>query len=215
MRVEPGADRGAAQRDLAEPRECVLHARRSLPHLRCIAAEFLAERDRDCVHPVRAAATSRRRQTPGLRSSDAAELVERGRRSFMISSSAARCTADGKTSFDDWPMLTSSFACTSSPASVAAPRSRSCSTTCPSRSGRRRSGTGRRARRRDAAAAAAMRSALSRSSRPRSAFACAAAPLIRPSQRAGSRDRLARDGEVADRLRGLAAPELPRLRPLH
>ena len=31
---------------------------------------------------------------------------------------------------------------------------------------------------------AAMRSALSRSSRPRSAFTCAAAPLIRPSQRA-------------------------------
>ena len=33
-------------------------------------------------------------------------------------------------------------------------------------------------------AAAAIRSALSRSSRPRSAFTCAAAPLIRPSQRA-------------------------------
>ena len=37
----------------------------------------------------------------------------------MISSSAARCTADGKTSFEDWPMLTSSLAWTPSPASVA------------------------------------------------------------------------------------------------
>ncbi len=42
-----------------------------------------------------------------------------GSRSLTISSRAARWTADGKTSFDDWPMLTSSFAWTSSPASVA------------------------------------------------------------------------------------------------
>ena len=36
-----------------------------------------------------------------------------GSRSRAISPSAARCTAEGKTSFDDWPMLTWSFACTS------------------------------------------------------------------------------------------------------
>ena len=34
-------------------------------------------------------------------------------------SSAARCTAEGKTSFEDWPRLTSSFGCTSAPASAA------------------------------------------------------------------------------------------------
>ena len=54
-----------------------------------------------------------------------------------------------------------------------------------------------------------MRSAMSRSSSPSSAFTRAAAALIRPSQRAtGDRDRLARDGEVRDRLLGLATPEL-------
>ena len=59
------------------------------------------------------------------------------------------------------------------------------------------------------AAPRAIRSALSRSSRPRSAFARAAAPLMRPSQRAtGARDRLPGDREVGDRLRRLAAPEL-------
>ncbi len=34
-------------------------------------------------------------------------------------SSAARCTADGNTSLDDWPMLTWSLGCTPSPARVA------------------------------------------------------------------------------------------------
>ena len=37
----------------------------------------------------------------------------------MTCSSAARCTADGKTSFDDWPMFTWSFGWASSPARFA------------------------------------------------------------------------------------------------
>src|SRR5579884_2666606 len=52
-------------------------------------------------------------------SSEAASVSSAGSRSFVISSSAARCTADGNTSFELWPMLTSSFGWTSSPASVA------------------------------------------------------------------------------------------------
>ena len=64
--------------------------------------------------------TSRRRRTRcAFRSSDAARSSSAGSRSFVVSSSAARWTADGKTSFEDWPMFTSSLACTSSPASAA------------------------------------------------------------------------------------------------
>ena len=37
----------------------------------------------------------------------------------MASSSAARCTADGNTSFDDWPMLTWSLGWAPSPARLA------------------------------------------------------------------------------------------------
>ena len=55
MRVEAGAGRGAAERDLAEPRQRVLDARDALAHLRGVAGELLAERDGDGVHPVRAA----------------------------------------------------------------------------------------------------------------------------------------------------------------
>ena len=38
---------------------------------------------------------------------------------FVASSSAARCTALGNTSLDDWPMFTWSLGCAPSPASVA------------------------------------------------------------------------------------------------
>ena len=38
---------------------------------------------------------------------------------MCASSSAARCTADGKTSLDDWPMFTWSLGCAPSPASRA------------------------------------------------------------------------------------------------
>src|ERR1700722_18745880 len=42
-----------------------------------------------------------------------------GSSSFWATSNAARCTAEGNTSLEDWPMLTWSLACTFSPASVA------------------------------------------------------------------------------------------------
>ena len=118
-------------------------------------------------------------------SSEVANKSSAGSRSFVISSSAARCTADGKTSFDDCPMFTSSFAWTSSPASVASTSFAFMFDDVPdpvwkTSIGNWSSSSPFAMR----AAAAAIRSALSRSSRPRSAFACAAAPLMRPSQRA-------------------------------
>ena len=55
MRVQPGADRRPAERDLAEPRERRLDPRPALTHLSGVAAELLAERDGHRIHPVRAA----------------------------------------------------------------------------------------------------------------------------------------------------------------
>ena len=52
-------------------------------------------------------------------SSAAARLSIAGSRSSTVRSSAARCTAEGKTSFDDWPMFTWSFWWTPSPARLA------------------------------------------------------------------------------------------------
>ncbi len=108
-------------------------------------------------------------------------------------------------------MLTWSFACTSSPASVAMTSFAFMFEEVPepvwkTSIGNWSSSSPEATR----SAAAAIRAAMSGSSRSRSAFTCAAAPLIRPSQRAhGDRNRLAGDGEVGDRLARLAAPELP------
>ena len=55
VRVQAGAGRGAAERDLPEPRERVLDARAAEPDLRGVAAELLAERHGHGVHEVRAA----------------------------------------------------------------------------------------------------------------------------------------------------------------
>src|SRR4051794_14582495 len=102
----------------------------------------------------------------------------------MTSSSAARWTAEGKTSLDDWPMLTWSLGWAPSPARLAITSlafmfeevpepvwktsTGNWSSCCPSAI---------------ALLASAIRSARSPSSSPRAPFASAAAPLIRPSQR--------------------------------
>ncbi len=103
----------------------------------------------------------------------------------MSSSSAARWTAEGKTSFDDWPMFTSSFAWTPSPASEAITSFAFMFDDVPepvwkTSIGNWSSSSPLAIR----SPAAAMRSAFSGSSRPSSAFTRAAAALIRPSQRA-------------------------------
>ena len=103
----------------------------------------------------------------------------------MSSSSAARWTADGKTSFDDCPMFTSSFGCTPSPASVAITSFAFMFDEVPepvwkTSIGNWSSSSPLAIR----SPAAAMRSAFSGSRRPSSAFTRAAAALMRPSQRA-------------------------------
>ena len=135
------------------------------------------------------------------------DLVERG-----------ECTAEGKTSFDDWPMFTWSFGWTSSPASAAI-TSFAFMFELRARAGLEdvdrelvvelAGGDAVAGRRRCARPCRA-------SSSPSSAFTRAAAALMRPSQCAtATRDRLAGDREVVDRLGGLAAPELlPFRRPL-
>ncbi len=106
-----------------------------------------------------------------------------GSRSLVAVSSAARWTAEGNTSLDDWPMLTWSLGCTPSPARFAITSLAfmfeevpepvwntsigKCSSNSPSAT---------------RSPAAAMRSAMSPSSRSRSLLTRAAAALIRPSQ---------------------------------
>ena len=118
-----------------------------------------------------------------FRSRDAARRSRAGSRSCAISESAAQCTADGNTSFEDCPMLTWSLACTSSPASVAITSFAFMLELVPepvwkTSIGNWSSNSPAATR----SAAAAIRSASSASSSPRSAFTRAAAALMRPSQ---------------------------------
>ena len=102
----------------------------------------------------------------------------------MASSSAARWTALGKTSFDDWPMLTWSLGCAPSPASVAMTSLAFMFDDVPEPVWKTSIGNWSSWRPcAISSAAAAIRCARSASSSPRSAFARAAAPLMRPSQR--------------------------------
>ena len=55
VRVQTRADRGAAERDLAETLAAVAHPLDPLAHLRGVAGELLAEGDGHCVHQVRPA----------------------------------------------------------------------------------------------------------------------------------------------------------------
>ena len=118
-------------------------------------------------------------------SSDCASRSSAGRRSLVSWSSVARWTAEGKTSLDDWPMFTSSFACTPSPARLAMTSFAFMLDDVPepvwkTSIGNWSSSSPPAIR----SAAAAIRSAFSWSRSPSSAFARAAAALIRPSQRA-------------------------------
>jgi hypothetical protein len=119
-----------------------------------------------------------------LACSDASSASSAGISRFVASSSAARCTALGKTSFDDWPMLTWSLGWAPSPARFAMTSLAfmfddvpepvwktsigNCSSCSPAAT---------------CSAADAMRSARSLSSSPSSPLTRAAAPLIWPSQR--------------------------------
>ena len=117
-----------------------------------------------------------------LRSSAAPSRSSAGSSSLAMRSRAARCTADGKTSFEDWPRLTSSFGCTSAPASAAITSFAFMFELVPepvwnTSMGNWSSSSPAAIR----SAADVMRAALSGSSRPSSEFTCAAAALMRPS----------------------------------
>ena len=77
VRVQAGADGGAAERDLAEAGEGILDARDALAHLRRVARELLAERDGDGVHPVGAARLDHVVELGGLRLERARERLHR------------------------------------------------------------------------------------------------------------------------------------------
>ena len=92
----------------------------------------------------------------------------------------------GKTSFEDWPMLTWSFGCTPSPARAAITSFAFVFGSSRNRSGRRRSGTGRRLAGRDAIAGGRIRRRIG-IEQPELGVHPAAAALMRPSQRATER----------------------------
>ena len=75
--VQAGADGGAAEWDLPEAGERILHARDALAHLRRIAPELLAERDGDGVHPVGATRLDHVVELRGLRLERACERLHR------------------------------------------------------------------------------------------------------------------------------------------
>ena len=149
-RVEPGADRGAAERQLADAgsdrvatarcrsRTGAAYPPNSWPSVTGVASIR-------CVRPLLTTSAN----SAAFASSDVGEVVERGQQiDSTTAAAAARWIADGNTSLDDWDALTWSFGWTGRPElrgwpASRSPRWRSCSTRCPSRSGRRRSGTGR------------------------------------------------------------------------
>ena len=133
-----------------------------------------------CVRP----ALTMSANSSALRANEADRRSSAGSRSLRTLSTAARCTADGNTSFEDWPMFTWSLGWASSPARLAITSLAfmfeevpepvwktsignwsSCSPSATSSPAR------------------AMRSATSASRSPSSAFTRAAAALMRPSQR--------------------------------
>ena len=210
--VQPGADRGAAERDLAEPRAASPRPAR--------APRAPAPRSRRTPGPASparrpsgaCARSSRCRRTrPPCARAPRRGASSAGRSSFVAASSAARWTADGKTSFDDWPMLTWSFGWTPSPASVAITSLAfmldevpepvwktsigNWSSCWPSRDLVGRRGDARRR------AAASSRPEVGVHARGRGLDAAQPVHDRR-------RDRLAGDGEVLDRLSGLGAPKL-------
>ena len=100
-----------------KPRQRVAQARDAVVDLRRVAAELLAQRDRRRVHQVRAARPSRRARTRAASCASAfTSFSAAGTSSSTIAVAAARCTADGNTSFDDCEAFTWSFGCTGAPA---------------------------------------------------------------------------------------------------
>ena len=149
-RVDAGADRGAAERQLADARQARRSARSiAVLDLRGVAAELLAQRDGRRVHEVGAARLDHRLElVAACAAARARDASIAGMRSTTTASVAAMWIAEGNTSFDDCDALTWSFGCTGAPSrSVASVREHLVRVhvrrRARSRSGTRRSGTGR------------------------------------------------------------------------
>src|SRR4051794_39628904 len=138
-----------------------------------------------------------------LRASERSSVFSAGSSWLVARSSAARWTALGNTSLEDWPMLTWSLACTPSPASVAMTSLAFMFDEVPEPVWKTSIGNWSSWRPcAISSAAAAMRWARSASRSPRSAFARAAAPLMRPSQRTTATGTRSPDtGKLATALR--------------
>ena len=121
MSIEACAGGGAAEGDLPHAPQRRLDPLNAEPHLGRIAAELLAEGHGHGVHQVGAAGLDHVGGTgpPSLSRAGCPARPLRAAGRGVTSPSAARWTAEGKTSFEDWPMLTWSLACASPPASFA------------------------------------------------------------------------------------------------
>src|SRR3954451_8962764 len=119
-----------------------------------------------------------------LPASERSSCSSAGSSRSLATPSAARCTALGKTSLEDWPMFTWSLGCAPSPAIVAITSFAFMFDDVPEPVWKTSIGNWSSCRPSAISSAAApMRLARSASSSPRSALARAAAPLMRPSQR--------------------------------
>ena len=124
MRVQPGADRGAAERQLAQVRQRCVDVREAVVELRHVAGELLAQRERRRVLQVRAPDLDDVGERRRLRVQRVAQRLQgRQRASRSIASAAATCIAVGNTSLEDCPRFTSSFGCTRRAAPRAPPSS--------------------------------------------------------------------------------------------
>ena len=148
-RVDARADRGAAERQLADPRQ---HGQEPLDavldRLR-VAAELLAERDRRGVHQVGAPGLHHRPEPALLAAQRLREVLERGDQ--IVDDLARRREMDRRREhvvrrLRGVHVVVRVHGRARAPPTPAgrSPRSCSCSTTCPSRSGTRRPGSGRR-----------------------------------------------------------------------
>ena len=124
--VDAGADRGAAERQLARPGAASPRAARCRSARGGVAAELLAEHHRGGVHQVRAAGLHHvgelARPWPPARSRGGRARAPGRRRSPTV---AATWIDVGKVSLLDWLALTWSLGCTSTPARAASEASTS------------------------------------------------------------------------------------------
>ena len=106
MGIDPRARGGAAERDLADSPQRVAHPHAAEADLGGVAGELLAERHRHRIHQVGAPGLDVSANSSAFAASAASRPSIAGSRSSLTSPSAARWTADGKTSLEDWPQLT-------------------------------------------------------------------------------------------------------------